>query len=243
MLSQMALLRIPAAGMGASWQAPAGCGLRRFGVPLGGPMDDHAAAWANRLVGNEPSAPILELLWRGAKVEPMQDGYVAITGALVKASVPLWRAVTVKAGQTIEYAPGNSGVWIYVAFGTRDCGRAPWSEIRDYSAPPVFRVWPGPQRAMFSDELFAREWTVTPQSNRVGYRLSGEPLAFEKRELLSEPVRVGTIQVPENGLPIVTMRDGPTVGGYPKLGMVDPADLSWLTQCRPGGKIRFVPAE
>jgi allophanate hydrolase subunit 2 len=61
------------------------------------------------------------------------------------------------------------------------------------------------------------------------------------RELLSEPVRVGTIQVPENGLPIVTMRDGPTVGGYPKLGMVDPADLSWLTQCRPGQKVRFLP--
>ena len=57
--------------------------------------------------------------------------------------------------------------------------------------------------------------------------------------MVSEPVRVGSIQVPENGLPIVTLRDGPTVGGYPKLGVIAPDDISWLVQCRPGQKIRF----
>jgi len=239
----MSLLRVVAPGLGAGWQAAGALGLRRFGVPPGGPMDDHAAGWANRLVGNDASAPVLELLWGGAKVEVLQDGYVAITGAPVKTSLPLWRAVPVKAGRVLEFAPGASGVWVYVAFGTKDCGSAPWSEVRDYAAPQAFRVWPGPQRCLFSGELFAQEWTVTTQSNRVGYRLLGDPLAFEKHELLSEPVRVGTIQVPESGQPIVTMRDGPTVGGYPKLGMVDPADLSSLTQCRPGQKIRFIVAE
>jgi allophanate hydrolase subunit 2 len=183
----------------------------------------------------------MELLWGGARIEVQRDGYVAITGAPVKTSMPLWRAVAVKAGHIIDFAPGNAGVWIYVAAGLKNCGTAAWREIRDHSSPPALRVWNGPQRAMFSDAFFEQEWTVTPQSNRVGYRLAGEPLAFEKRELLSEPVRVGTIQMPENGLPIVTMRDGPTVGGYPKLGMVDPADLSWLAQCRPGQKVRLLP--
>jgi len=229
--------------MGAEWQGAQRSGLRRFGVPPGGPMDDHAAGWANRLVGNEAGAPLLELLWGGARVGVMKGGFVAVTGAPVKASVPLWRAVAVKAGRVLEFAPGNNGVWIYVAFGMKDGGCAAWSEVRDYSAPPVIRVWPGPQREMFSDEYFEPEWIVTPQSNRVGYRLAGEPLKFEKRELLSEPVRVGTIQVPENGLPIVTMRDRPTMGGYPKLGVVEPADSSWLAQCRAGQKIRFVAAK
>jgi allophanate hydrolase subunit 2 len=59
--------------------------------------------------------------------------------------------------------------------------------------------------------------------------------------MLSEPVRVGTVQVPGNGQPIVTMRDGPTVGGYPKLGMIDPAQVSWLAQCGPGQSVRFRP--
>jgi Allophanate hydrolase subunit 2 len=57
--------------------------------------------------------------------------------------------------------------------------------------------------------------------------------------LISEPVIPGTIQVPENGQPIVTMRDGPTVGGYAKLGLVDERDIAWLAQVRPGRDVRF----
>ena len=239
----MSLLKVGAPGLGAGWQGLQRRGSRRFGVPPGGAMDDHAASWANRLVGNELGVPVLELLWGGARVEVLQHTHVAITGAPARASVPLWRAVAVKAGRVLEFEPGSSGVWIYLAAGSKDCGGAPWNEIREHSAPPPFRVWPGPQREIFSDAFFEQEWTVTTQSNRVGYRLLGEPLNSPTQELLSEPVRVGTIQVPENGQPIVTMRDGPTVGGYPKLGMVDPADLSWLTQCRPGQKIRFVAAK
>jgi antagonist of KipI len=93
------------------------------------------------------------------------------------------------------------------------------------------------------ERFFNEPWTVSPQSDRVGYRLVGAPLASTPAQILSEPVRVGTIQVPENGLPIVTMRDGPTVGGYPKLGMIDPRDLAWLTQCRPGQSVRFQPLD
>jgi biotin-dependent carboxylase-like uncharacterized protein len=118
-----------------------------------------------------------------------------------------------------------------------------WKERRHYEAPPPLRVWPAPQWDYFCDvdraRFFAEEWVVTPQSDRVGYRLSGTALRPQRAEIISEPVRVGTIQVPANGQPLVTMRDGPTVGGYPKLGMIDPADLSWLAQCRPGQKVRF----
>jgi allophanate hydrolase subunit 2 len=45
--------------------------------------------------------------------------------------------------------------------------------------------------------------------------------------------------VPENGQPIITMRDGPTIGGYAKLGLVDERDISWLAQVRPGRDTRF----
>jgi allophanate hydrolase subunit 2 len=122
---------------------------------------------------------------------------------------------------------------------------APWTEQRDYGKPPGLRVWPAPQWELFSvpqrDQFFQQEWTVSPQSDRSGYRLSGVPIEHELGELLSEPVLVGTIQVPPNGEPIVTMRDGPTVGGYAKLGVVDPADISWLAQIQPGQRVRFRP--
>lgn len=120
---------------------------------------------------------------------------------------------------------------------------ADWHERRNYDHPPPLRFRRGPQWELFNDadreRFFATEWTVTPQSDRVGYRLSGAPLAPTRTQILSEPVLVGSIQIPDNGQPIVTMRDGPTVGGYPKLGVVDAADISWLAQCRPGTKVRF----
>jgi len=116
-------------------------------------------------------------------------------------------------------------------------------ERHDYANPPLLRVWPGPQWDLFSSAdrsvFFQQAWTVSPQSDRVGYRLEGTRLSPAQKQILSEPVLVGSIQVPPVGQPIVTMRDGPTVGGYPKIGLVEPEDLSWLTQCRPGTQVRF----
>lgn len=116
-------------------------------------------------------------------------------------------------------------------------------EQRDYQHPPGIRVWRGPQWDLFStadrSSFFQQTWSVSSQSDRVGYRLEGGHLQPDVPQIISEPVLVGSIQVPPGGQPIVTMRDGPTVGGYPKLGLVDPADLSWLAQCRPGVKFQF----
>jgi biotin-dependent carboxylase-like uncharacterized protein len=116
-------------------------------------------------------------------------------------------------------------------------------ERRDYSKPPAFRVWKGPQWDLFSGKargaFFDGEWKIAAESDRVGYRLTGPRLEGDRLEILSEPVLVGSIQVPESGQPIVTMPDGPTVGGYPKLGLVYENDISWLAQCRPGQTVRF----
>jgi biotin-dependent carboxylase-like uncharacterized protein len=252
-------------------------------------MDEHAASWANRLLDNLPSCPVVELLLQGASFRILQDVWVAITGADAEVTVPTWRAVRVKHGETIDFRHNRSGLWTYLAveggfFAPTLLGSAsayprgglganlkagetlkrasdksfrllpgvagrlvPPHERREYEHPPSLRVWPGPQLDLFTDgdreRFFNEPWTVSPQSDRVGYRLVGAPLASTPDQILSEAVRVGTIQVPENGLPIVTMRDGPTVGGYPKLGMIDPRDLAWLTQCRPGQSVRFQPID
>lgn len=88
--------------------------------------------------------------------------------------------------------------------------------------------------------FFAEEFTVTTQSDRMGYRLAGPHLALTTdREMLSEAVTAGTIQVPPAGQPIVLMADRQTTGGYPKIADVATVDLSALAQARPGDKIRF----
>jgi 5-oxoprolinase (ATP-hydrolysing) subunit C len=56
-------------------------------------------------------------------------------------------------------------------------------------------------------------------------------------------VAVGAIQVPPKGLPIVLLRDGPTVGGYPRLAIMDASAISRFTQCAPGTGVRFRLAE
>ncbi|CAB3761933.1 5-oxoprolinase subunit C family protein [Paraburkholderia solisilvae] len=113
-------------------------------------------------------------------------------------------------------------------------------------APPI-RVLPGPEYDSFNaaahDALWSDEWLVTPNSNRMGYRLAGIALEREqKADLLSHAVMPGTIQVPPNGQPIILMSDAQTTGGYPKIGSVIHADLWKLAQIRLNGAVRFVAA-
>jgi allophanate hydrolase subunit 2 len=119
------------------------------------------------------------------------------------------------------------------------------TEERNYAQPPPLRVWPGPQFELFPETarsaLFKQPWRVSSRSDRTGYRLEGTPIQVPSLTLHSEPVLPGSIQIPPDGLPIVTMRDGPTVGGYLKIGLIDPRDLAWLAQCRPGQEIRLAP--
>jgi antagonist of KipI len=104
----------------------------------------------------------------------------------------------------------------------------------------LLRALPGPQAEWFCVEQFCgHDFLVTPESNRMGLRLEGEPLTMPARELLSEPVCPGAVQVTGNGQCVVLGVDGQTIGGYPKVAQVITADLDKLGQLRPGERIRF----
>ena len=106
------------------------------------------------------------------------------------------------------------------------------------------RVLPAAEFPLFvkdaRQDLWSAEWTVTSQSNRAGYRLSGPELRLEAPvELRSHGVVPGVIQVPPGGAPIIQLADAATMGGYPKIGAVIEADLWRLGQARPGTRLRF----
>ena len=108
----------------------------------------------------------------------------------------------------------------------------------------LLRVMPGPQAEWFqADALTALanvSFRVSPQSNRMGYRLQGPPLVrVRENELISEPLGIGAIQVPAAGEPILLMADRQTAGGYPKIGYVISADLPVAGQLAPGDFIEF----
>ena len=115
-----------------------------------------------------------------------------------------------------------------------------------FAGEPI-RVTQGLQADWFSNAtlhaFFRSGYTITAQSDRMGYRLSGTPLPYKDSslEMISEPVTFGSIQVPADGNPIILMADRQTTGGYAKIGQVIQADLSRLAQMKPGQTIYFQP--
>jgi biotin-dependent carboxylase-like uncharacterized protein len=103
---------------------------------------------------------------------------------------------------------------------------------------------PGPQASLFADAVRERLTTgwyaVTPRSDRMGTRLAGPPLAPDQpARLPSESTCVGAVQVPDDGQPIVVLCDGPTIGGYPKIGVIATIDLPRFVQTPVGSGVRF----
>jgi len=112
--------------------------------------------------------------------------------------------------------------------------------------PGRVRFVPGPHWGAFTDaaqQAFCdTPYAVTQDSDRMGLRLAGTPLALrEPLELVSEATVFGTVQVPPDGRPIVLMADRQSAGGYPKIGYVASADLPVLAQALPGDVLRFAP--
>ena len=88
--------------------------------------------------------------------------------------------------------------------------------------------------------FFDTIWRVTPDSNRMGYRLAGPELTRAKKdEIVSGPTCLGTVQVPADGVPIALMADHQTTGGYPRIAEIASADVPRLAQIAPGGSVHF----
>lgn len=116
--------------------------------------------------------------------------------------------------------------------------------IPAYSDKPVVRVLQGGEwerinragRERFQDSAF----TLTPNSNRMGYALKGGKIELSKKfELISSAVNFGTIQLLPNGQLIMLMADHQTTGGYPRIANVIAEDLPLLAQLNPNDQIRF----
>ncbi|GMR23686.1 MAG: 5-oxoprolinase subunit PxpB [Acidobacteriota bacterium] len=108
----------------------------------------------------------------------------------------------------------------------------------------VLRMIWGPQDDYFTDKaraiLESCAYTVGASSDRMGYRLEGEPLEHRgAQQIVSDGNALGSIQVPPDGLPIVMLADRGTTGGYPKIATVLSDDIPRLVQKLPGESVRF----
>ena len=272
-------------------------GQQRSGLAAGGAMDPAALAAANLLVGNERGAAALEITLLGPRLRFLATARIALCGGdlsarLDGAALPLWKTVTVQAGQRLSFGRRRSGARAYLAAqggfavpavaGSQSTflrgklggmeGRAlrpgdilsvctfsaevspvqsgerglrSW-DIPAYDLPAFLRVLPGPHLSCFTEAgyaaFFADTYTLSPQSDRQGYRLSGPAITRRSPgDILSEPMPAGGVQIPPDGSPILLMADRQPTGGYPLLGVVLSADLPRAGQLAPGDGIRFIP--
>ena len=259
-------------------------GLAHLGVPGAGALDRPAADLANRLVGNDPGAAVLELTLGSLVAEAEGGVWVAVTGAgrevrvadrPVGASTASW----VAAGETLTIGPMLTGVRSYLAvaggfavepvLGSRSTDTLAWvgpPRVAARSRLPVgpphgrpvdhqtprppperpLRLHPGPRADWFApgavEELCASAYRVAADSDRVGLRLDGPPVARSREgELPSEGMVLGAVQVPPDGRPVVLLADHPTTGGYPVLAVVEEDDLWRCAQLRPGDPVALTP--
>ncbi|MBE0679073.1 MAG: hypothetical protein IH592_09960, partial [Bacteroidales bacterium] len=123
--------------------------------------------------------------------------------------------------------------------------KIPEGLIPEYKHEQTIRFISGPEAHYFEiaglRSFLATEYRVTAQSDRMGYRLSGEPIIHREgmTGIISAGISVGTVQVPGDGQPIVLMADRQTSGGYARIANVITVDLTLLAQMRPGDTLRF----
>lgn len=149
--------------------------------------------------------------------EPLRAGDVLACGAAIPAH--RLQAVRPDAGAPRPLPKAGGVVELEVSFGPR----TPWF------TPEAVAL------------LLSQEWEVTPQSSRVGIRLSGAQALTRSihSELPSEGTVLGAIQVPASGQPVLFLADHPLTGGYPVIAVVASHHLDLAAQIPPGARLRF----
>jgi KipI family sensor histidine kinase inhibitor len=121
-------------------------------------------------------------------------------------------------------------------------------------APTRLRVVAGPHTEQFAPGIFESlaetRFVVDADSNRVGLRLRRDPSTppvrrstGRARELDSQGMVTGAVQVPPGGDPVILLGDHATLGGYPVVAVVASVDHGVLGQCAPGTEMVLVPID
>lgn len=202
-------------------------------MPPGGPWDEELARRLRAVVGAGDDAPVLELLrasvarWR---LDAPRRLCVAGSAGVCSAEgrpIPWNTVVNLPGGVEIEVRRIGFGATL-IALGPPD-GAAPFPVNFGLALGGDVHVLPGPNASLFDP---AGEWPVSWVGDRVGLRLEGvgPPHGLELPSMPSVP---GAIQLTPAGDLLIVGPDGPTIGGYPVVGVVTRADFRLLAYAGP----------
>lgn len=109
----------------------------------------------------------------------------------------------------------------------------------------TIRVLDGPHTALFAEEVleafYATAFRRGARGNRQGIQLEAEArfTTAHAKGLASDLIGPGDVQMTGDGVPYILMTECQTVGGYPRIGTVLPADLPLVAQAAPGAVLTF----
>ncbi|MFB5677404.1 biotin-dependent carboxyltransferase family protein [Paenibacillus terreus] len=136
----------------------------------------------------------------------------------------------------LEPAPGSS--FGSVKWSARERGipgQGRWVTVRALRGSEYDHFDESSRQSLWEEPLL-----VTPQSDRMGYRLSGPVFKLRQPfEMISEAVTLGTVQVPPDGNPIILLADRQTAGGYPRIAQIAAADVPFIAQLKPGQRLKL----
>ncbi len=265
------VLRIVSPGVATTVQDAGRFGFAHLGLGSAGFVDRDEVARLNRAVGNEPNAAVIEsaggcvievestmlcaasgwvaprVLAEGERFEVRpargrQWAYVALSGG-VDGDARLG-SLSADSMALLNPVPLETGTRIATKAVTADVPADVVVPSREVS---LIRLWPGPQPerlgATVLSQLTSQTWTIR-ENSRVGVRLGGHALTdlLDGGLASSEPMIVGAIQLPPDGMPIILSRDHPVTGGYPIAAVIEPLDLSAVLGRAYGESVRFTMA-
>jgi len=230
---------------GLSVRSTAPCTVALCGAECPASVDGRAVAWATAL----PLVPG-EVLTLGMPPVGLRS-YLSVAGGIDVAPVLGSRSTDLLSGLgPPRLTPGMVlPIGSPAVPGERSGAERPPASRRRGPEPAEgageLTLLPGPRTDWLADPAaLAGTWTISPDSNRVGIRLTGPVLARASSqvgvELPSEPLVRGAVQLPPSGQPVVFGPDHPTTGGYPVVAVLTEAASDRLAQCRPGEEVLLV---
>lgn len=263
------MIEVARAGIASTFQDPGRPGLAHVGVGAAGAIDPGLAALVNRLVGNGAASVVIEtcgdlelrtdepaVVATSADLTPMALSAGARFAVRPGSQGRLWHYVAIRGGFDVPRVLGSASRDTLAGLGpeplvegqrvasgpaTGELTLVDHAPLRELAT--VVRVVTGPRRDWFTDRswtaLVREPWEVTATS-RVGVRLRGGAIErVDDRELPSEGLVRGAIQVPPGGEPVIMLADHPTTGGYPVIAVVHPDDVAVAAQQSGGARITF----
>lgn len=114
------MIKVISPGLQTTVQDGGRIGFYEVGMPPSGAMDKYSYTVSNLLVGNNENAATLEITYLGPVLEFQEDALIALTGGEIPPkingqAVPMWEALSVKAGDQLSFDFVKQGARVYLA--------------------------------------------------------------------------------------------------------------------------------